>query len=193
MIQIIDYNAGNLKSVENALSFLNIDFQIIKCGDQLNLNQKTIFPGVGAAGAAMRELKKRGFTNQIGRIKAPFLGICLGMQLLFENSEEDQAKCLGIIKGEVKKFRGTLKVPQIGWNRVANKSDRIFRGLKKNDFFYFVHSFYAATADKFVIGKTDYGISFASAVRYKNFYGLQFHPEKSGTSGAKILSNFCEL
>lgn len=193
MIQIIDYNAGNLKSVENALGLLRADFRIVKSGDDLDLNQKTIFPGVGAAGAAMRELKKRGFTRKIPQIKAPFLGICLGMQLLFEKSEEDKTKCLGIIKGEVEKFRGSLKIPQIGWNQVKSTKDPLFRSIAKDDFFYFVHSYYAATVEKFVIGTTDYGVPFTSAVRYKNFYGLQFHPEKSGSCGAKILANFCRL
>lgn len=195
MIQIIDYGAGNLKSVQNALKKLGIATKIINSGNELNLNNKTIFPGVGAAGSAMKELKKRSFIEIIPKIKAPFLGICLGMQLLMEFSEENDVACLGIVKGKVRRFSGDIKIPQIGWNKVnlCDGDNPLFKDVPDKSYFYFVNSYYADCDNSFVIGSTDYGINFASCVCKNNFYGVQFHPEKSGEIGLKLLNNFCEL
>lgn len=195
MIQIIDYGAGNIRSVLNALKQLGVDSKIISSTKELDYNCKVIFPGVGAAGSAMKELKERGFDTAISQIKAPFLGICLGMQLLMNFSKEGATKCLGIIDGNVYRFSGNVKIPQIGWNKVnfENVKDPLFKDISTQNYFYFVNS-YCVRANEFgVIGTTNYGITFASVIRKDNFYGVQFHPEKSGEVGLKLLNNFCEL
>lgn len=194
MIQIIDYGAGNLKSVTCALEKLGKNYQIIKYPDGISDSAKIIFPGVGAAGNAMGKLNERGFTEKISKLSNPFLGICLGMQLLTDFSEENETACLGIINGQTKRFPNSVKVPQIGWNRVKIKKDcALFRGIPDNSYFYFVNSYYVDTSEKFALGWTSYGVDFASAVKKINFYGVQFHPEKSGDIGLKLLNNFCEL
>jgi len=148
----------------------------------------------------MAELKKRNLVETIRNVKAPFLGICLGMQLLFEVSEEDDTQCLNIIKGTVKKFISNnkydeiIKVPQMGWNTVSEiNDDLIFKNIPINSYFYFVNSYYAPITKEVVLGVTDYGEKFASAVKKDNFYGVQFHPEKSGKIGEKLLNNFVKL
>mgnify|MGYP003992239867 CR=1 FL=1 len=201
MIQIIDYGAGNIKSVQNALKKLGIESKIISSVEELRTDCKTIFPGVGAAGNAMSELEKRGFAQTIPQIQAPFLGICLGMQLLMESSEENETECLGIIKGKVRKFQNKpptlIKIPQIGWNKVSTKSaEPLFKDIPDQSYFYFVNSYYVSPDSDQVstqIGETAYGINFASAINKENFYGVQFHPEKSGEIGLKLLNNFCKL
>jgi len=206
MIQIIDYGAGNLRSVQNALKQLGVKSKVISSAENLNPMCKTIFPGVGAAGSAMRTLKERGFTEAIQKIKAPFLGICLGMQLLMDFSEENNTQCLGLIAGKVRKFPKTVKIPQIGWNKVSQTSDKtnLFKDIPDRSYFYFVNSYYVdlespgATVDYRLTrcqprGLTAYGINFASVINKENFYGVQFHPEKSGEIGLKLLNNFCEL
>ena len=195
MIQIIDYGAGNTRSVINALSQLGIGGKVISSAKELNTDCRTIFPGVGAAGSAMKQLKERGFTKIIPRIVAPFLGICLGMQLLMDFSEENSTECLKIIEGKVLKFPKTVKIPQIGWNKVNQKNPKcpLFKDIHNQSYFYFVNSYYADTPKFFVMGTTDYGTNFASVIRKKNFYGVQFHPEKSGEIGLKLLNNFCKL
>ncbi|MFC1810747.1 imidazole glycerol phosphate synthase subunit HisH [Patescibacteria group bacterium] len=194
MIQIIDYKSGNIRSVENALNKLNQQYEVIDSPDKLKDNAKVIFPGVGAAGSAMKILKEKDFDKAIPKIKTPFLGICLGMQLLLENSEEDNAKCLGIIKGNVKKFPNSVKTPQIGWNKVQQtKADSLFMDIYDDNYFYFVNSYYTDVGNQNVLGRTDYGSSFASVIKKDNFYGVQFHPEKSGDIGFKLLNNFCKL
>lgn len=192
MIQVIDYGAGNLFSICNALKKLGQNYEIINAQKSINPNAKIIFPGVGAAGSAMKNLKKLGFDFK--KIKNPFLGICLGMQLLFNYSEENDCKCLRLIEGTVKKFSNQLKVPQIGWNRVEkNKNNLLFKNIPNNTYFYFVNSYYVNTKDSYIVAKTLYGENFASSVQKKNFYGVQFHPEKSGKIGLKLLNNFCTL
>jgi len=213
MIQIIDYGAGNIRSVINALNKLGIESRIVSSAKELKLDCKTIFPGVGAAGSAMRQLKERGFAKAIPQITAPFLGICLGMQLLMDFSEENSTECLKIIKGKVLKFNNTksittVKIPQIGWNKVEQKyskqpqteNTRLFKGIADKSYFYFVNSYYVEadidsgeSQEDQVIGTTNYGINFISAINKKNFYGVQFHPEKSGEIGLQILNNFCKL
>jgi glutamine amidotransferase len=195
MIQIIDYGAGNTQSVLNALKQLDIEAEVISSARELADGCKLIFPGVGAASSTMEVLKKSFFADVIPYLKSPFLGICLGMQLLSDFSEEGGVKCLGILEGKVKKFSGNVKVPQIGWNKVkiVNSCDPLFCGIEDDSYFYFVNSYYFDTDPEYVIGKTNYGCEFASAVRKNNFYGVQFHPEKSGEVGLKLLNNFCKL
>jgi len=194
MIQIIDYGAGNIKSVQNALKQLGVESKTITSGQELEADCKTIFPGVGAAGNAMRKLKEKDFLEKIPQIKAPFLGICLGMQLLVEYSEEDETKCLGIIKGKALEFPKTVKIPQIGWNKVkqTNRQDPLFKDVPDQSYFYFVNSYYVDRCEE-ELGTTDYGRTFVPILKKDNFYGTQFHPEKSGEIGLKLLNNFCEL
>lgn len=195
MIAVIDYGAGNLKSVCNALEKLGQNYKVVLKPQELRNAKKVILPGVGAAGSAMKMLCKSGFKKSIPRLKIPFLGICLGMQLLADFSEEDAAPCLSIIPGQVKKFRSrALKVPQIGWNKVkVTKPSSLMVGIPDESYFYFVNSFYFDAPQENVVGKTNYGLSFVSVVQKNNFYATQFHPEKSGPSGLQLLRNFCEL
>lgn len=193
MIQIIDYGAGNLQSIKNALTKIGSKYQVISSPKELRDSAKIIFAGVGAAGAAMKNLRTTGFDQALPKLKNPFLGICLGMQLLFEKSEEDSSECLGILKGDVRRFPLGLTVPQIGWNQVKTIENPLFQGVPQNSSFYFVNSYYAKPLTDSEIASTEYVITFCSAVAYKNFYGVQFHPEKSGEIGQKILTNFINL
>ncbi|OGE64547.1 imidazole glycerol phosphate synthase, glutamine amidotransferase subunit [Candidatus Daviesbacteria bacterium RIFCSPLOWO2_02_FULL_36_7] len=197
MIVIIDYGLGNLASITNALNKLGIKSSISGNPSVIKKAAALILPGVGAAGEGMKNLKKKGLDKiilqEITKGK-PLLGICLGMQLLFEKSEEGNVSCLGIFKGKVKKFKKERKIPQIGWNNVlfANKQ-KLFQGIPDKSFFYFVNSFYCQPQDKSIIaGITEYGERFASIVIRNNVAGMQFHPEKSADSGLKLLKNFKE-
>ena len=197
MIVIIDYGLGNLASITNALNKLGIQSSISGNPSVIKKAAALILPGVGAAGEGMKNLKKKGLDKiilqEITKGK-PLLGICLGMQLLFEKSEEGNVSCLGIFKGKVKKFKKERKIPQIGWNNVlfANKQ-KLFQGIPDKSFFYFVNSFYCQPQDKSIIaGITEYGERFASIVIRNNVAGMQFHPEKSADSGLKLLKNFKE-
>lgn len=210
MIAIIDYGAGNLQSVANALKKLGQEFKLVKEPSELTRAEKVILPGVGAAGAAMQKMLASGFIEELPRLKIPLLGICLGMQLLADFSEEGGVQCLGLIPGRVKKFtqldvvllmqniiclaslRLGLKVPQIGWNKVDfTQKSPLTDGIPDGNYFYFVNSYYFDAPDKYVIATTDYGISFPSIIQKENFYATQFHPEKSGETGLKLLNNFC--
>lgn len=196
MIVIIDYGIGNTGSVVNALNKLGIKNTISSNPSVIKKATGLILPGVGAAGQGMKNLKKRNLDRiLIDEIKngKPFLGICLGMQLLFEKSEEGNVVCLGIFKGTVNKFKKERKVPQIGWNnvRIINNELRIMNGIKTSSYFYFVNSYYCKPDDTSIIaGKTTYGETFASIVAKENIVGVQFHPEKSGSLGFKLLENF---
>jgi glutamine amidotransferase len=203
MIAIVDYRAGNLTSVARALQYLNVPCVITDRAEELRRADRVIFPGVGAAGEAMRNIEEKGLAGCIREVYeagTPLLGICLGTQVIFEYSEEDnRTTCLGIIPGGVKHFpegmmaKGDpLKIPHMGWNRVAFKgSHPLFAGIPGNAEFYFVHSYYPAPSESSdVAGETDYGIRFASAVARRNLVAVQFHPEKSGRFGLKILENF---
>lgn len=199
MIVIVDYKLGNVGSVVNALNTLGVK-NVISSDSLVIKNAKAIIlPGVGAAGTGMENLKKKGLDKIITReIKTgkPFLGICLGMQLLFETSEEGNATCLGIFKGSVKKFTKMRKIPQIGWNEVETQNNsvklkKLFTNIPNKSYFYFVNSYYCNPKDKKIIaGKTNYGETFASIVAKDNIVGVQFHPEKSGNIGFSLLKNF---
>lgn len=198
MIGIIDYGLGNLASVENGLDKLQIPFRLSDDPDVLSKVKAIILPGVGAAGRGMQNLKARGldkFLRDQAKKGMPILGICLGMQLLMDKSEEGNTSCLGILPGAVKKFQTVKKVPHMGWNQIkysANAS--LFQGIKQDDYYYFVHSYYCAPDDEKVIaGQTDYGARFCSAFEKDNIYGVQFHPEKSSEAGLQALKNFWNL
>ncbi|MBW1909528.1 MAG: imidazole glycerol phosphate synthase subunit HisH [Deltaproteobacteria bacterium] len=204
MIAIIDYKAGNLKSVERALGKLGFACRITHDGEEILHSERIIFPGVGAAGKATHDLRNLGLdkvleeTFEAGK---PILGICLGAQIILDKSEENNTQCLGLIGGEVKQFPSPLllgegerlKIPHMGWNGVhVIKQHPVLEGIMPADEFYFVHSYYPVPAlDQFVIGTTDYGLEFSSIIGHKNLIAMQFHPEKSGVPGLKILKNFC--
>ncbi len=191
-IAIIDYGAGNVQSVLFALERLGYngivtqDWNIIKSAD------KVIFPGVGEAGTAMKKLKEIGLDALIPTLKQPVLGICLGMQLLCKSSEEGNTKALGIFDVDVKRFSNQVKVPQMGWNTISNLKSALFNGISDNDYMYLVHSYYVPMCS-LAIATTNYETNYASALQKDNFYGVQFHPEKSGIVGEKILNNFLNL
>lgn len=189
---IIDYGAGNIKSIQFAFKRLGIDAVLSNNIDEIKAADKVIFPGVGEASSAMKMLKESGLHKLIPTLKQPVLGICLGMQLMCNSSEEGDTKGLGIFDVDVKKFSNSLKVPQMGWNVISNLKSDLFTGIKDKEFMYLVHSFYAENC-KESIATTDYEIEYASALKKDNFYGVQFHPEKSGVEGSKILQNFLEL
>lgn len=198
-IGVIDYEAGNLKSVETALKFLGADFFISKDPAEIARGDKVIFPGVGDAGASMEVLKRTGLGEAIKEAfhaDKPVLGICLGTQIIFESSEERNTQCLGIVPGNVVKFpvKAGFKIPHMGWNQVRyTKEHFIFKHIPDNSSFYFVHSYYPHPADKeYEIAETDYVIPFTSAITYKNLVATQFHPEKSGERGLQLLKNFIE-
>lgn len=193
MIGIIDYGAGNIRSVGNALKRLGVDFFVSNDVRELKPATKLILPGVGEARMAMESLNRTGLIEWLKDVRVPFLGICLGMQLLFEESAERGTACFGILPGKILRFNPTqLKVPHMGWNQVTMQSGNpLFANLRQNAFFYFVHSYYAPQLPE-TIGVTEYGALFSSAVQKDNFYGVQFHPEKSGAEGLHLLRNFVE-
>ncbi len=199
MIAIVDYNMGNLASVKNAFLKIGENVAIERDSDKLKNYDKLILPGVGACGDAMEHLKEYNLDSAIkefAKSGKPILGVCLGMQLLFDKSEEFGEKDgLGLIEGEVKyfdksKFEHSLKVPHMGWNKIFKKESILFDGLSNSFYLYFVHSLHIVTDEKNIIGKTFYGYEFASAVNKDNIYGIQPHPEKSHEVGLKILQNF---
>ncbi len=203
MIGIIDYGMGNLGSVVNALEFLDIPNFVSSDPARLESAKGLILPGVGAAGEAMRNLRSRGLVSFIKdsvlEAKTPLLGICLGMQLLLDSSEEGDVNCLSIVPGKVKKFRGKhmrgLKVPQIGWNEItfrnSSEDTQVKTTSAKKSYFYFVHSYYCEVEDSsYIAGTTDYGIEFTSMIKHKNIWACQFHPEKSSEAGLQILRDF---
>ncbi len=197
MILIIDYGLGNLASVANALIKLEIPFKISSKIDDLRQATGLILPGVGAAAFGMKNLKERKLDTEIKAqvdLGKPLLGICLGMQLLFSSSEEDNVACLDIVKGNVKKFKTKLKVPQIGWNQVMVTNSQLLNKIKNESYFYFVHSYYCDPDDKKIaVGITSYDQNFCSVIEKNNVYGVQFHPEKSGEAGLQLIRNFWGL
>lgn len=192
MITIIDYKAGNTGSVKNALDRLGVESVITADPSEIKQAKGVIFPGQGRAGPAMRQLKHTGLDKLIPALEQPFLGICLGMQLLADTSEEDGTCCLGVVPGVCRKFPEALKTPQLGWNRVNfTKDSPLAKNIGSGEYFYFVNSYYF-DADDAVAGTTAYGFDFPSFVQKDNFFAVQFHPEKSGEAGEQLLKNFCE-
>ncbi|WP_203258738.1 imidazole glycerol phosphate synthase subunit HisH [Hyunsoonleella ulvae] len=189
---IIDYGAGNIKSIQFAFKRLGYDAVLSNDPEEIKAADKVIFPGVGEASSAMKMLKESGLDKLIPSLKQPVLGICLGMQLMCLHTEEGNTEGLGIFETKVKRFSDDVKVPQMGWNVIKDLKSDLFKGIKENEYMYLVHSYYAEHCNE-TIAKTDYGINYASALQHENFYGTQFHPEKSGNEGAKILKNFINI
>lgn len=201
MIAIIDYGAGNLQSVQNALSFIKCPSIVTSDPAEIDSADGTILPGVGAFGSAMAEIKKRGMAGTIisaAKSGKPFIGICAGMQLLFEESEESPGVSgLGILRGKVLLFPSDkgLKIPHMGWNSIKTKKEsRLLGHLCDLPYMYFVHSYYVSADDENIVtARTDYGVTFDAAVEQGNLFGCQFHPEKSGAEGISILRRFAEI
>lgn len=192
MIAIIDYNAGNIQSVRFALNRLGIEPVLTNEIEQLQKAEKIIFPGVGEAGTAMKFLKEKNLDKLIPQLTQPVLGICLGLQLMCQHSEESNTYCLNIFPLTVKKFSSELKVPHIGWNTIFNLKSPLFNGCKENSYLYYVHSYFAEKGEN-TIAETDYINTFSAALQKNNFYAVQFHPEKSSSVGEQILKNFLAL
>ena len=192
MIAIIDYVAGNVKSVENAVRKLGYETLITSNPEQIKNAEKVIFPGVGEASTAMNYLKSLKLDELIPTLQQPFLGICLGQQLLCDFSEEGNTKCLGVFDLKVKQFPSTDIVPHMGWNNLQKMSGLLFEGISEDDNFYFVHSYYCEIGEN-TTSECDYILPFSATLQKDNFYGTQFHPEKSGDVGSKILENFLKI
>ncbi len=187
---IIQYNAGNVQSVQYALQRIGVDSVVTDNANAIQQADKVIFPGVGHAAAAMQYLKERELDKIIIGLKQPVLGICLGMQLMCRHSAEGDTSCLGIFDTEIKLFESAAcKVPQVGWNNIYDYRSVLFKGLNEDDFVYTVNSYYAALSGN-TVAKTDYIFPYSAALQKNNFYGVQFHPEKSGEAGEVILRNF---
>ena len=192
MIAILKYNAGNIKSVQNALNRLGYESIITDDQSELLKADKVIFPGVGEAGSAMNYLKEKGLDKTIISLKQPVLGICLGLQLMCRFSEEGSTKCLGIFDAEVRLFPPVDKIPHMGWNNCLTIKGVLFKGIGVIDNLYYVHSYYAEICSD-TIATCDYIVPFSAGMQRNNFYATQFHPEKSAETGEKILKNFLEL
>ncbi len=193
-VAIVKYNAGNVESVKNALNRLGVEPVLSDDAAVLNAADKVIFPGVGEASTAMRYLKERGLDEVIKNLRRPVLGVCLGMQLLCGYSEENATECLGILPYRVKKFAAAdgLKIPQMGWNNLFDLKSPLFAGVEENSYVYFVHGYYVEEGAE-TIAVCDYGERFSAAVNHRNFYAVQFHTEKSGAVGERILENFLKI
>ena len=195
-IVIIKYNAGNIRSVLFALERIGASALVTDDADLISTADKVIFPGVGEASSAMNYLKERKLNLLIRDLKQPVLGICLGMQLLCLHSEENNTECIGVFRESVKKFRPdenqNLKVPQMGWNNIYDLKSDLFKGIPEKSYTYFVHGYYAGLGAT-TIAKTDYVQEYSSALHFNNFYGVQFHPEKSSKTGEQILKNFIQF
>jgi len=191
-IAIIDYGAGNVQSVLFALKRLGFEGIVTKDWNIIKSADKVIFPGVGEASNAMKMLQESSLDVLIPTLKQPVLGICLGMQLMCKLSEEGNTNGLGIFNINVMKFSNEVKVPQMGWNTIYNLKSPLFKGIKENEFMYLVHSYYAPLSEN-TIATTNYRQEYSTALQRDNFFGVQFHPEKSGTFGAQILKNFLNL
>jgi imidazole glycerol-phosphate synthase subunit HisH len=204
LIAILDYKAGNLTSVKRALDYLGFPCRITNSHDEIRRADKVVFPGVGAAGKSMESLGELGLDKLIREVfekGVPILGICVGLQVLFDISQENQTRCLGILPGEVRRFPEKmysatgdfLKIPHMGWNAVTFENNHpVFQDIPAGSEFYFVHSYYPQPEDPDIsAGITEYGIAFTSAVAFRNLVAVQFHPEKSGKPGLRLLNNFC--
>ncbi len=193
-VVIIKYNAGNIQSVLYALERLQVNAVVTDDAQKIKAADKVIFPGVGEAGSAMQSLQQNNLDKVIIDLQQPVLGICVGMQLLCAHSEEGNTPCLNIIPVQVKRFDKAfqLKVPQVGWNNIYNLQSALFNNIPENSFIYNVHSYFAEDS-AYTIARCDYGLPYAAAVQKDNFYGVQFHTEKSATIGDKILQNFLDV
>ena len=193
IVAIINYNAGNTASVANALGRLGIEPVITDDAARLKVADRVIFPGVGEASTAMKYLRTRGLDTVIKSLTQPVLGICLGMQLLCASSEENDTECLGVVKSRVRKFESAnLKIPHVGWNTIGDLRSPIFDGIEGGEYFYFVHGYYVETNQE-TTATCEYAAKFSAAFEHGNFFGVQFHPEKSGNAGQRILENFLKI
>ena len=194
MIAIVDYRMGNLRSVENALSRLGAEFVVTSDASVIRSADKVLLPGVGNAAEAMENLRSAGLVSVIRSLRKPVLGICIGMQVLCRYSEEGDTECVGLFDTDVRRFESApdLKVPHMGWNSISNLESKLFKGVDEGAFVYFVHSYRPGLCSD-TVATSVHGGMFSAALKYENFYGTQFHPEKSGDVGEKILSNFLAL
>jgi glutamine amidotransferase len=200
VLTIIKYNAGNIQSVLYALERIGVSAIVTDDHEEIEKADKVIFPGVGEASSAMKYLRERKLDELIKNLTQPVLGICLGMQLMCKYSEENDTECLGVFNEEVKRFDGQLstvnsqlqKIPQIGWNNIYDLKSELFKGVNEKSYCYFVHG-YAATLGEYTIATTDYIQPYSSGLKKNNFYGVQFHPEKSAVVGESIIKNFIRL
>lgn len=189
-VAVVRYNAGNTGSVTNALRRLGIEPLVTSDAGELRSADRVIFPGVGEASSAMRSLRANGLDRVLPALKQPVLGICLGMQLLCESSEENSTRCLGIVPAKVRRFEPAgLKVPHMGWNTIEGLSGPLFNGVAEGSYVYFVHGYFVEDCAA-ASARCEYGVTFTAALRMKNFYATQFHSEKSGPVGERILANF---
>ena len=191
-IVIVNYGAGNIQSIRFAFQRLGYSLELSSDPDRIRRADKVIFPGVGEASSAMAKLTHSGLDTLIPELKQPVLGICLGMQLMCHSTEEGPTKGMGIFDVDVLRFDGTLKVPQICWNSIHDLKSPLFDGVGQSEYIYLVHSFYAPLC-KETIAVSDYGLPYSAALARDNFFGVQFHPEKSGKAGAQMLRNFLKL
>ncbi|MDA3832236.1 MAG: imidazole glycerol phosphate synthase subunit HisH [Spirochaetales bacterium] len=191
-IAVVKYNAGNIRSMTCALQRMGIQPVVTDDAEELRGADKVIFPGVGEASTAMKYLRERGLDELLRSLTQPFLGVCLGLQLMCSHSEEHDTECLGIFNEPVRLFPGTMKVPHMGWNTLAHVRSELFRDFSLESYVYFVHSYYAAVGADTIAACT-YNLSFSAALSRNNFFGVQFHPEKSGAAGELILRNFLEM
>ena len=194
-LAIIKYNAGNIRSVINALERLGVPAEVTDDPEKIRSSDRVIFPGVGEASSAMKSLEEKDLGNLIKQLKQPVLGICVGMQLLCAHSEENDTACLGIIPVRVKKFRALApqqKIPQVGWNTIYDLKSELFKNISNNSFIYNVHSYYAEDSE-YTIAHCNYINEYAAAIKKNNFYGVQFHTEKSAGTGDKIIENFLNI
>ncbi|EWH09620.1 imidazole glycerol phosphate synthase, glutamine amidotransferase subunit [Catenovulum agarivorans DS-2] len=193
-VVIIDTSCANLSSLKFGVERLGYKVAVTDNAEQIKNADKVFLPGVGAAGAAMRIIKEKGIPEIVQGLQQPVLGICLGMQLMTEHSAEGNVDCLGLIPGTVKPIKAEgLRLPHMGWNTLTEiKDSPLFEGINQQDYFYFVHSLCVAPSE-YTLATCDYGQTFSASIHHKNFYGVQFHPERSGKSGARVIQNFLEM
>ena len=194
MIAILDYKMGNLRSVENALKRLGAEFTVTDDADVIRSADKVLMPGVGNAAEAMENLRSASLVDVVRSLRRPVLGICVGMQVMCRHSEEGDVDCLNLFDARVKRFEPSadLKVPHLGWNTIGNLESKLFKGIDGGEYVYFVHSYYPELCSD-TIATSCHGVMFSAALKYENFYGTQFHPEKSGDVGERIIENFLRL